>query len=123
MPKWGKVILVVLAFVLLTNVVSLVISLESDSHTNNNTHRLETLVHEQEESTRNRVLISCQESNERHEKAEGFVAQLVEKSPNKPQTKEQKKVQAEEIELFVDAIAPSYTPKQCSERVEKFTHP
>lgn len=123
MSKQNKIILVILTFVLLANVASLGISLRSNSKTNSNTSRLEHLVQEQAESRRNGILISCQESNERHEKAEGFVQQLVEKAPQKPQTKAEKKVQAEEIELFVDAIAPSYTPKQCSERVEKFTHP
>lgn len=73
-----------------------------------------------QESRRYGLTRACLESNYHHQQAKGYVDQLVAKSPQKHLTREQMKQQHEQVELFLEAIAPKY---DCKKRTKELTKP
>lgn len=71
-------------------------------------------------SRRNSILVSCREQNEHHDNARALLGVLLSKSSVKPRNQAQLARQHEEIEIFVEAIAPKY---DCAKRLAKFTKP
>lgn len=69
------------------------------------------------DSRRKSIVISCNEGNVHHNEARVFIGQLAGKGP-KPRTATEKKLQEEQLHLFLEAVAPYH---DCAERVKKLT--
>lgn len=105
-------------------IAAILLSVFALSHAN-------TAVGTADESTHQRILLTCEEANDRHNKAKLGIEALIAKSP--PKSTLPKKVQEEQLALFINALSPEYVAGRgsqaqreaqgCAKRVAELTKP